>query len=69
MIWVRLYCFVILFFINLRVNIMKFEVVLCIDLGKGVSCCLCNIGYFLVIVYGGEVVLVFILLNYDDVMN
>lgn len=47
----------------------KLDVFVCIDLGKGVSCCLCCEDKFFGIIYGGEEVLVFIILDYNKVNN
>lgn len=49
--------------------IFNLDVFICIDLGKGVSCCLCCEEKFFGIIYGGEEVFVFIMLDYNKVNN
>lgn len=45
------------------------NVEVCKEQGKGVSCCLCVVNKFLVIIYGGKEALLVIELDYDKVMN
>lgn len=56
-------------FIYREILMFIINVEVCKEQGKGVSCCLCVVNKFLVIIYGGEVVLVVIELDYDKVWN